>query len=57
MCLESDSKTDVAYAGVFGVGELAQSGSGPATPLDRKIWEDVVPAASREEAMSPTIVE
>ena len=28
-----------------------------ATPLDRKIWEDVVAAASSGEAMSPINVE
>ena len=50
-CLESDSKTDITNVGdgLLGVEDFA-SMSAPATPRERNIWEDVLPAASSKEA-------
>jgi len=54
MCLALDSKTEATEAGVFCDVE-GDSAFESATPRERKIWEDVVSAASCAEALSKVV--
>ena len=48
---------DVTIAGELECAEDGEIESGSATPLERRIWEDVVSTASLEEAILSMIVE
>jgi hypothetical protein len=54
-CLDLDSNTEAADGGEPLWGGAAFSLSEPATPRERKIWEDVVSMASCAEAMSKVV--
>ena len=49
-CVVGDSYSDATSVGALEVDDDSDTKSGSATPLERRIWEDVVSTASLEEA-------